>query len=210
MSDTQQTFKAVIFDFGGVLTNPMDDTAIAFAAEIGLPTYAYRDTVAFDPAGRALYAQLERGDINQTQWNEGIASILGIDSDNLMGRALATLVPEKLVVNAALAIREAGLKTAILSNSMGLEPFNPYTPWDLEANHDVIVFSEHHRIRKPEPAIYQLTLDKLQLPGSACIFVDDNPSNLIPAQELGMATVHATTAEETVSGLQKLLGIPLG
>ncbi|WP_327359958.1 HAD family hydrolase [Streptomyces sp. NBC_01296] len=209
MSRTQQTFKAVIFDFGGVLTNPMDDTAVAFAQEIGLSTFAYRDTVAFDPAGRALYAQLERGDISQTEWNQGIAGILGIDANNLMGRALATLAPEKLVVNAAQSIRAAGLKTAILSNSMGLEPFNPYTPWDLEANHDVIVFSEQHRIRKPDAAIYQLTLDKLGLPGSACIFVDDNPSNLIPAQHLGMATVHATTPVETVAKLQQLLGIPL-
>ncbi|MFE3558731.1 HAD family hydrolase [Streptomyces sp. NPDC059193] len=209
MSANEQTFKAVIFDFGGVLTNPMDDTAVAFAQEIGLPTFAYRDTVAFDPAGRALYAQLERGDISQTVWNQGIADILGIDADNLMGRALATLAPEKLVVNAAQSIRAAGLETAILSNSMGLEPFNPYTPWDLEANHDVIVFSEHHRIRKPEAAIYQLTLDKLGLPGFAC-FVDDNPSNLIPALNLGMATVHATTPEETVAKLQQLLGISLG
>ncbi|MFI8391843.1 HAD-IA family hydrolase [Streptomyces sp. NPDC085540] len=81
---------------------------------------------------------------------------------------------------------------------------------DLEANHDVIVFSGHHRIRKPDPEIYQLTLDQLQLSASACIFVDDDPNNLIPAQKLGMATVHATTAEETVNGLQKLVGIPLG
>ncbi|WP_327167723.1 HAD family phosphatase [Streptomyces subrutilus] len=210
MSANERTFKAVIFDFGGVLTNPMDDTAVAFAKEIGLPAFAYRDTVAFDPAGRALYAQLERGDISQTAWNQGIADILGIDADNLMGRALATLAPEKLVVHAAQSIRAAGLKTAILSNSMGLEPFNPYTPWDLEANHDVIVFSEQHRIRKPDTAIYQLTLDQLGLPGSACIFVDDNPSNLIPAQNLGMATVHATTPEETVAKLQQLLGITLG
>ncbi|MEW1633514.1 HAD family phosphatase [Streptomyces sp. NPDC093801] len=204
----QSAFQAVIFDFGGVLTCPMDDTAIAFAAEIGLPKYAYRDTVAFNPAGRALYAQLERGDITQSEWNEGIAALLGIDGANLMGRALATLSPEKRVVDAARQIREAGLKTAILSNSMGLAPFNPYAPWDLDANHDVVVLSEHHRMRKPEPEIYQLTLDQLGLPAARCIFVDDSAANLAPAQDLGMTTIHATNPEHTVGELRRLLKLP--
>ncbi|MFF4583723.1 HAD family hydrolase [Streptomyces sp. NPDC001389] len=201
-------FQAVIFDFGGVLTCPMDDTAIAFAAEIGLPKYAYRDTVAFNPAGRALYAQLERGDITQSEWNQRIAALLGIDSSNLMGRALATLSPEKEVVDTVRQIREAGLKTAILSNSMGLDPFNPYTPWDLDANHDVVVLSEHHRMRKPEPEIYQLTLDQLGLPADRCIFVDDSATNLAPAQTLGMTTTHATSPEHTVSALRRMLNLP--
>ncbi|MFE3865623.1 hypothetical protein ACFXPT_35125 [Streptomyces goshikiensis] len=51
----QSAFQAVTFDFGGVLTCPMDGTAIAFAAKIGLPKSAYRDTVAFNLADRALY-----------------------------------------------------------------------------------------------------------------------------------------------------------
>ncbi|MFI0928658.1 HAD family hydrolase [Streptomyces sp. NPDC021012] len=195
----------MIFDFGGVLTTPMDDTALCFAREIGLPDDAYRQAVAVDPVGRQLYARLERGDISQEEWNTGIAALLDIDGTNLMGRALATLRPEQAVVTAAAQIRAAGVRTAILSNSMGMTPHNPYAAWNLEATHDVVVFSEQHRMRKPDPEIYELTLELLGLPGSACIFVDDNPDNLVPARKLGMATIHATDPALTVTRLRQLI-----
>ncbi|MEU2354395.1 HAD family phosphatase [Streptomyces misionensis] len=198
-------YAAVIFDFGGVLTTPMDDTALCFAREIGLPDDAYRHAVAVDPAGRHLYAQLERGDISQEEWNTGIAALLGIDGTNLMGRALATLRPEETVVTAAAEIRAAGVRTAILSNSMGMTPHNPYKAWDLEAAHDIVVLSEQHRMRKPDPEIYELTLELLGLPASACVFLDDNPGNLVPAQKLGMATIHATDPALTVAQLRQLI-----
>ncbi|WP_411140902.1 HAD family hydrolase [Streptomyces sp. x-80] len=198
-------YAAVIFDFGGVLTTPMDDTARCFAREVGLPDDAYRHAVAVHPTGRQLYAQLERGEISQEEWNTGIAALLGIDGTNLMGRALATLRPEETVVAAATAIRAAGLRTAILSNSMGLTPHDPYEPWSLDACHDIVVFSEQHRLRKPEPEIYQLTLDLLGLSGPECIFVDDNPANLVPAEKLGMTTIHATAPALTVAQLQRFV-----
>ncbi|MBV7674184.1 HAD family phosphatase [Streptomyces halstedii] len=198
-------YEAVIFDFGGVLTTPMDDTAYHFAREVGLPDDTYRHAVAVHPEGRRLYAQLERGEISQEEWNTGIAALLGIDGRNLMGRALATLRPEESVVAAAAAIRAAGLRTAILSNSMGLSPHNPYEPWTLESAHDVVVLSEQHRLRKPEPEIYALTLELLGLRGPQCVFVDDNPANLVPAQQLGMTTIHATDPALTVARLRHLI-----
>jgi putative hydrolase of the HAD superfamily len=201
----QARYAAVIFDFGGVLTTPMDDTARHFAREVGLPDDAYLHAVAVHPTGRRLYAQLERGEISQEEWNTGIAALLGIDGTNLMGRALATLRPEETVVAAAAEIRATGVRTAILSNSMGLSPYNPYEPWALETVHDVIVFSEQHRLRKPEPEIYELTLALLGLQGPECIFVDDNPANLVPAQQLGMTTIHATDPAFTVSRLRQLI-----
>ncbi|MEV4872088.1 hypothetical protein [Streptomyces syringium] len=98
----------MIFDFGGVLTTPMEDTARHFAREIGLPDEAYLHAVAVHPTGRRLYEQLERGDISQEEWNASIAALLGIDGTNLMGRALATLRPEETVVAAAAEIRHRG------------------------------------------------------------------------------------------------------
>lgn len=203
------SYEAVIFDFGGVLTTSLDACARAFAREQDLEEDAYLHAIAVNPTGRALYAQLERGDITQEEWNLSIAALLGIDSSNLMGRALATLRPEPLLIAASEAIRTAGLKTAVLSNSMGMSPFNPYAPWDLEAHHHVVVLSEQCRLRKPDPQIYQLALDRLGLPGSACIFVDDNEANLPPARALGMTTVWAQEPNRTTEELQRHLGIPL-
>ncbi|MEV4872087.1 HAD-IA family hydrolase [Streptomyces syringium] len=67
---------------------------------------------------------------------------------------------------------------------MGLSLHNPYEPWALETAHDVIVFSEQHRLRKPEPEIYELALALLGLPGPECIFVDDNPPTSHPPRSL--------------------------
>ncbi|QDY75342.1 HAD family hydrolase [Streptomyces qinzhouensis] len=201
----ERRFSTVVFEFGGVLTTPMDDTARNFARDTGLPEDAYRQTVAVDPAGRELYARLERGEITQERWNAEMGVRLGIDGTNLMGRALATLSPEESVVAAAAAIRAGGVRTAVLSNSMGLFPHNPYGPWQLEECHDLVVLSEQHGMRKPEPGIYALTLRLLGLPGTGCVFVDDNEENLAPARALGMTTVHATSPAVTVARLQQFL-----
>ncbi len=70
-----------------------------------------------------------------------------------------------------------------------------------------IVISEVIGTAKPDPAIYQLTLDRLGLPGTACVFVDDHPVNLPPAEALGVITVLATNEDKAVSELESLLGV---
>lgn len=107
----------------------------------------------------------------------------------------------------ARAAKEAGYRLALLSNSFGLDPFNPYEHvgiWDL---FDVHVISEVVGMAKPDPAIYQLTLDRLGLPGTACVFVDDHPVNLPPAEALGITTVLATDEDSAVAELERLLGL---
>ncbi|WDT53531.1 HAD family hydrolase [Streptomyces sp. G7(2002)] len=207
--DAMPPYEAVIFDFGGVLTTSLDDCARAFARRSGLPDDAYLHAVTVNPVGRHLFAQLERGDITQESWNEGIAQLLGIDGTDLMRRALTPLKPEASMVEAARAIRAAGLRTAVLSNSMGMSPFNIYEPWKLEDEHDVVVLSEQVGMRKPDPEIYQLTLRQLGCRGPACIFVDDIEANLRPAQDLGITTIHAQQPDQTLLRLGEFLGLPI-
>ena len=111
------------------------------------------------------------------------------------------------MVALARAARDAGYRPALLSNSFGLDPFNPYEHagiWDL---FDVHVVSETVGMAKPDPAIYQLVLDRLGLLGQECVFVDDHPVNLPPAEDLGITTVLATDEADTVAGLERLLGV---
>ncbi len=65
-------------------------------------------------------------------------------------------------------------------------------------------------MRKPTPEMYSLGAERIGVPPEQCVFVDDLPFNLEPADELGMATVHHVTAEQTISELEGLLGISLG
>ncbi|MFI9723953.1 HAD family hydrolase [Streptomyces sp. NPDC052396] len=120
------------------------------------------------------------------------------------------LEPAADMVAVARAARAAGYKIAMLSNSFGLHPYNPYEAlgvWDL---FDVTVVSERERVAKPDPAIYRTVLDRLGLPGEACVFVDDYERNLPPAREAGMTTVLARPGTGAVARLETLLGIDGG
>ena len=65
-------------------------------------------------------------------------------------------------------------------------------------------------MRKPEPEIYQLTLDRLGVPGSQAVFLDDIPGNLRPAETFGISTILVREQAAAVTELQELLGRDLG
>ncbi len=64
-------------------------------------------------------------------------------------------------------------------------------------------------IRKPAPEIYEMGANAIGVDPPSCVFVDDLPFNLRPAQDLGMATIHHTRAERTIPELERLLGVEL-
>jgi FMN phosphatase YigB (HAD superfamily) len=57
--------------------------------------------------------------------------------------------------------------------------------------------------------MYELGVERAGVQASDCVYVDDLPFNLTPAQELGMATIHHTSAEKTIPELERLLGVRL-
>ncbi|MEC3996089.1 HAD-IA family hydrolase [Actinacidiphila sp. DG2A-62] len=200
------TYRGLILDFGGVLTVHMRLNREAFERSEGLEPGAYYRALNEHPDGVAVYAALEVGEATQEDWNRVIGGILGIDPTDLMRRALANLHLEPAMVDAARRARAAGIKVAMLSNSFGLTPFNPYAAlgtWDGEW--DTIVLSEQLGVRKPDPAIYAHTLKQLDLPGEDCVFVDDRAANLPPAEALGIRTIHHTQVAETLAQLDALL-----
>ncbi|MFD4767547.1 HAD-IA family hydrolase [Streptomyces niveus] len=201
--------RGLILDFAGVLTADPRPTHRLWAESEGLHAEAWRATLNDTADGRRLYAALEIGQLGQVEWNVRTAALLGRDVDpvNLMGRAWSKVPAAARMAALARAAKEAGYRLALLSNSFGLDPFNPYEHvgiWDL---FDVHVISEVVGLAKPDPAIYQLTLDRLGLPGTACVFVDDHPVNLPPAEALGITTVLAVDEDKAVSELEGLLGV---
>jgi putative hydrolase of the HAD superfamily len=71
------------------------------------------------------------------------------------------------------------------------------------------VISGEEGMRKPTPAMYTLGAERIGLAPEQCVYVDDLPFNLTPAEELGMATVHHTDPQRTVGELERLLGVAL-
>ncbi|GAB2699715.1 HAD-IA family hydrolase [Kitasatospora kifunensis] len=201
--------RALILDFGGVLTSNIREATLGFDRREGLPEGTFMTVVGQHPEGIELFAQLERGEIGQAEWGERTGALLGVDGTDLLPRVLADLRTEPSVAEAAQRARAAGVRLALLSNSSGLAPYDSYLGWDLEALFDVVVLSEHHGIAKPDPALYEITLQRLGLPGSECVFVDDTPRNLPPAEALGIATVLATDPAATIAQAEALLGLRL-
>ncbi|MFI6061795.1 HAD-IA family hydrolase [Streptomyces sp. NPDC051286] len=201
--------KGLVLDFGGVLTTPLLPAALAFERREELTEGTLLTGMYLNPEGIRLTEELERGTLTQTQWNEAAGRLLGIPPDNLMGRIFADLRPETSVIAAAAAARRAGVKVGVLSNSVGMTPWNLYDGYEVENLYDAVVLSEVHGTRKPEPEIFRLVLKELGLTAEECVFVDDTEQYLPPAAELGFATVHAVEPARTVTALETLLGILL-
>jgi putative hydrolase of the HAD superfamily len=101
------------------------------------------------------------------------------------------------------------VKVGILSNSVGLTPWNLYDGYEVDERYDAVVLSELHGTRKPEPGAFRLVLERLGLSAEECVFVDDTEQYLPPAAELGFTTVHAVEPARTVAALEDLLGVAL-
>jgi epoxide hydrolase-like predicted phosphatase len=102
--------------------------------------------------------------------------------------------------------REAGIKTALVSNSWGVHRY-PHDMFD--ELFDGVVISAEEGIRKPAVKMYELGAERAGADPTDCVYVDDLPFNLTPAEELGMATVHHTDAAITIPRLEELLGTQL-
>ncbi len=102
--------------------------------------------------------------------------------------------------------RQAGVRTALVSNSWGVHRY----PHDLfDELFDGVVISAREGVRKPSRRMYELGAERAGVAAELCAYVDDLPFNLTPAEELGMATVHHTSAETTIPQLERLLGVTL-
>jgi HAD superfamily hydrolase (TIGR01509 family) len=110
------------------------------------------------------------------------------------------------MVDAVRRARAADVRTALVSNSWGVHRY----PHELFAElFDGIVISGEERMRKPSRRMYELGAERAGVPASSCVYVDDLPFNLSPAERLGMATIHHTSADTTIPQLERLLGAVL-
>lgn len=199
----------LILDFGGVLTTPLIHAVLSFEQREGLEQGACLKALYKDEAGVRITSDLERGTVSQNEWNEFAGQMLGVSPDNLMGRIFGDLRPEPLLINAAAAARRAGIKVGILSNSVGLAPWDLYDGYDLDKLYDVVVISELHQMRKPDSALFEATLKLMDLPADQCVFVDDTAEYVEAAAQLGIEGVHNKDPKQTVAQLSELFGVDL-
>ncbi|MEU7093324.1 HAD-IA family hydrolase, partial [Kitasatospora aureofaciens] len=200
-------YRGLILDFFGVLTFNMVEVISSFEDREGLARGTFLRAWA-DPRGQDLFRQLELARISQTDWNIGFAALMGVAPDDLMARYLHDAFPAYSVIEVARQARSAGIRTAVLSNSLGREPYDPYAGFDLHGTFDAVVLSADHGVRKPDPAVFRVALDTLGVRPEECLFVDDSEENLAAALKLGFTPVLGLDEDVVARRLRELLHLP--
>jgi putative hydrolase of the HAD superfamily len=199
-------WRGLLIDYGGVLTSNLFDSFNAFCRQEGLESQAIATRFRGDPVARELLIGLETGAIPEDEFERQFAEMLDVEPTGLIDRLFGGSHPDEPMLDAVLRARRAGIHTGLISNSWGT---SRYDRGRLAELFDGIVISGEEGMRKPAPEMYTLGAERIGVPPEACVYVDDLPSNLAPAAELGMATVHHVSSEQTIAELEGLLGVPL-
>ena len=213
--DEQRQFRAVIFDLGGVVFPSPFDAFDRYNAVAGLPDGFIRSLIRASSETGA-WAALERGELGTPAFHaaleaEAAVHDLTIDASALMAEVGKGFGPRPEMIAAIRALRSAGLRTAALTNNWASGEDAVDTTGGLSDPElfDTIVESSVVGLRKPDPAIYELVLDRLGLGARDAIFLDDLGMNLKPARAMGMATIKVGDPAVAIGELASLVGIPL-
>jgi len=202
--------KGLLVDFGGVLTTNIFDSFSAFCDAEGLEAEAVRSAFRNPGEGRDLLFDLELGKLTDDEFERRFSAHLGLGPDRASGlieRLFGGMKADREMEMAVVMAKRQGIRTGLISNSWGTGRYELDRFPDL---FDAWVISGEVGLRKPDPAIYEMGAEKVGLPPSELVFVDDLGGNLKPAAELGFATVLHKTAAETIPQLEDLLGVKLG
>jgi putative hydrolase of the HAD superfamily len=193
--------KALVLDFGGVISKTLFETHHLTETTLGLAPDSLRWLGPFAPETDPEWVSMQRGEISERDYwlirSREVGRLVGED-----WRDMATFVkrargadPEAVIrPEADRAIRLAGdegVKLAILSNELDLfygTGFRNKLP--LLDRFQTILDATYTKILKPDPRAYQMVCDELSLDPDACVFVDDQERNIAGATACGMRTVH--------------------
>lgn len=207
---TAPTARALVLDFGGVVTRTLFETHAATERALGLAPGTLTWRGPFDPASDALWREMQADRISEREYwlrrTREVGALVGERWDRmeqLVQRARgadldAMLRPEALA--AIDAAQAAGRRLAILSNELDLfygAGFTQRLP--LLRRFDVIVDGTHSGVLKPDARAYQLVVQQLGLAPGECVFVDDQQRNVAGAERAGLVVVHFDVMQPAAS-----------
>jgi putative hydrolase of the HAD superfamily len=204
--------RALISDFGGVLTTPLAAGFIAYQEEAGISLEELGTGIqrAADAHGEHPLYALERGEITEEEFGRRLREQLddGFDLARLRQLYFERIEPNEPMIGFCAEQRRRGLRTALLTNNVReWEPLWRAKLPELDEIFEVVVDSAFVGMRKPEPEIYELTVERLGagLRADECLFVDDFEINCEAARELGMVAVRFESAEQAIPELESAL-----
>ncbi len=203
------TLRAVVFDYGCVLSLPLDDGSVARMGELlGIAPERFME---------AYLRPRRRYDLGETglraYWSEVMAPFGRLPDEGMLERLFLEDVGGWLRVRApmvewARAVKERGFKIAILSNMPPdhIDYIGAHSPWF--ALFDVKVFSAAVQLAKPDPAIYRRCVAELALPPGDCLFIDDLLPNVDAARREGLRAIRFESEEALAAELAGFRELP--
>ncbi len=212
--DVPTGFTALVVDYGGVLTTSLGASFKAFSDAEDIDRDHIQQVVlsAHDDGRPSPLHLIETGSVTLDEFEAELATRLRtraggvVAAEGLVRRMFAGAHPDTRMLDAVRRARDAGLRTALLSNSWGNREQYDFPHFD--TLFDAVVISGEVGLRKPDHGIYELMCRELGVRPQECVFVDDIGANIRAAAEVGMCGVHHTDTESTLAELAALLGLP--
>jgi len=201
--------RGLLVDYGGVLTTNVFDSFRAFCQNEGLDPETVKWLFREDPRALECVRGRERGELTETDFAARFGELLALEParrDGLVERMFGHIEPDEEMVEALRRARAQGVRTGLISNSMGAGRYDRSVFPEL---FDGVVISGDEGMHKPEPAIYELGCERVGLPPAECVFVDDLRENCEGAEAVGMTAVLHRGAERTLPRLEELFGVAL-
>jgi putative hydrolase of the HAD superfamily len=209
VSKTEVEVPTLLIDYGGVLTSSVSEALINVCALFGVDMSGFLASCRMGEPS-SPFSLLELGSIEDVEFAQLITPILAEHAEGpvegldwLRELQKTSFDVDETMVAAIGRLIDKGVPTLLVSNSFG--PLEHY-PWAVLPKFTDTVISSEIGIRKPDPRIYALAVERSGRAARDCVFVDDVEANLAPARALGIHTIHHQSAATTIAELDRIYG----
>ena len=201
-------YKAIIWDFGGVITSSPFQAFNQFEEANGLPKDIIRTINSENPDTNA-WAKFESNSITIDVFNDLFLKEAKAKGFDIKGKDIIKLLKGSIRKNMVSFLRElkSDFKLGCITNNVksSSEENNDNETKEAMSLFDHVIESSIVGIRKPNPEIYMMSCDALKVSPDQCIYLDDLGINLKPARELGMTTIKVIQPEDAIQEVRNLL-----
>jgi putative hydrolase of the HAD superfamily len=210
---TRGRIEAIISDFGGVLTSALIDSFVGVLGSSGvsLEELGHAMAALSERHGSNPLFELETGRLSEPQFMGALADELSarrgsrVELDGFGERYFRHLQPNQRLIEYMRELRDRGYKLAICTNNVREWEDRWRAMLPVDEIFDVVVDSAFVGARKPDPRIYEITLERLATPPEATLFIDDVELNCQAARELGMPAIHFRSTDQTIEEIEAAL-----
>lgn len=204
--------KALLIDFGGVLTSSVFDSFREYAGGVGPDPLLVEQLFREDGLSQDALVAHETGKVPIEEFEIIFAERLNhhgadVQPEGLVAQMTENLKPDEAMIEATRKIGEAGFPTVLVSNSLGYEAYDGY---DLESLLDHVILSGHVGVRKPSRRMYEMGAEAAGVAPADCVMVDDLAQNISGAERIGMQGIVHLHSADTIPVLEEMFGLDLG